>query len=212
VSEPKSGNKTLIWVILGIVAVAGTFWLAFAGSGEALKNYENPAFSEVAVQGDGLGLFSGQGGFDPSDLAIGLPAPVVTGEDYDGNTVTIGNDGEPKIIVFVAHWCPHCQAEVPRLSSRFGGGSSEGGVQFYTVATSTIATRGNFPPALWLESSGLVFPTVMDDVAQTVAQAYGLNAFPYWVAIGADGNIAGRGSGQFDAEQVTAFIELAGDA
>jgi cytochrome c biogenesis protein CcmG/thiol:disulfide interchange protein DsbE len=212
VSETKSGNKSLIWVILGVVAVGGTFWLAFAGSGDALKSYENPAFSDVVVQGDAVGLFPGQGGFDPNDPAIGLPAPVVTGEDYNGNVVTISNDGEPKILVFVAHWCPHCQAEVPRLSARFGGGSVEGGVQFYTVATSTNATRGNFPPAPWLESSGLAFPTVMDDVAQTVAQSYGLNAFPYWVAIGPDGNIVGRGSGQFDADQITAFIALAGSA
>ncbi len=211
-SEEKTGNKSLIWVILGIVAVGGTFWLAFAGSGDALKNYENPAFSEVTVQGDALALFTGQGGFDPNDTAIGLPAPAFSGEDYNGLPVAITNDGVPKILVFVAHWCPHCQAEVPRLSARFDGGSVEGGVQFYTVVTSTNATRGNFPPALWLENEGLAFPTVMDDVAQTVAQTYGLNAFPYWVAIGADGNIAGRGSGQFDADQVTAFIALAGSA
>lgn len=208
-SETKTGSKSLIWVILGIVAVGGAFWLAFSGSGEALKRYENPAFSEVIVQGDGLGLFTGQGGFDPNDAAIGLAAPTFSGEDYNGSSVAITNDGEPKILVFVAHWCPHCQAEVPRLSARFDGGSIEDGVQFYTVATSTDATRGNFPPALWLESSGLAFPTVMDDVTRTVAQAYGLNSFPYWVAIGADGNVAGRGSGQFDANQVTEFVRLA---
>lgn len=211
-SEAKSGNKSLIWVILGIVAVGGTFWLAFAGSGDALKSYANPAFSEVSVEGEALGLFTGQGGVDLNDAAIGLPAPVFSGEDYNGNTVTIGEDGEPKILVFLAHWCPHCQAEVPRLSARFAGGSVEGGVQFYTVVTSTNATRGNFPPALWLESSGLALPTVMDDVSQTVAQAYGLNAFPFWVAVGADGNVVARGSGQFDSDQVTDLIALAGSA
>ncbi len=211
-SEAKSGNKSLIWVILGVLVVGGTFWLAFSSAGDALKSYENPAFGEVAVAGDSLELFTGAGEFDPNDAAIGFIAPDVVGEDYDGAPVSITNDGEPKILVFVAHWCPHCQAEVPRLSARFAGGSVEGGVQFYTISTSTNATRGNFPPAQWLEASGLAFPTVMDDVAQTTSQAFGLNAFPYWVAVDADGKVVGRASGQFNAEQVTAFIELASGA
>ena len=44
------------------------------------------------------------------DPAVGMTIPTVTGTDFDGNDITItGDDGKAKVIVFVAHWCPHCQ-------------------------------------------------------------------------------------------------------
>ncbi|MDQ3782544.1 MAG: redoxin domain-containing protein, partial [Actinomycetota bacterium] len=52
------------------------------------------------------------------DPAVGIAAPAVVGEDFDGNTVSIDpTDGSPKAIMFLAHWCPHCQAEVPRVQA-----------------------------------------------------------------------------------------------
>ena len=39
---------------------------------------------------------------------------------HRGCAVSIEADGRPKIVVFLAHWCPHCQAEVPRLVDWFG--------------------------------------------------------------------------------------------
>lgn len=210
-SEKKSNSnpKTLIWVAVGLLAVVGTFWLAISSAGDDPSNlYENPAFGPIELDGDAIGVFTGQG-IDLSDAAIGLRAPVITGEDYNGAPLTIGNDGKPKILVFLAHWCQFCQAEVPRLNARFNGAISEDGVDFYAVATSTNSTRGNFPPAPWIDNSGVKFPTVMDNVAQDAAQAYGLSAFPFWVAINADGTIAGRGSGGFSAEQITEFVAIA---
>ena len=210
-SEEKSNSnaKVLIWVVAGLLAVVGTFWVAISSAGDDPSNlYQNAAFGPIELDGDPIGLFQGQG-IDLSDAAIGLTAPVITGEDYNGNSITIGNDGKPKILVFLAHWCQFCQAEVPRLNARFSGAISEDGVDFYTVATSTNSTRGNFPPAPWLDNSGITFPNVMDNVAQDAAQAYGISAFPFWVAINADGTIAGRGAGGFSADQMTEFVALA---
>ena len=43
------------------------------------------------------------------------PSPPSPASDFDGDDITIGaDDGTAKVILFVAHWCPHCQAEVPR--------------------------------------------------------------------------------------------------
>ena len=66
---------------------------------------------EVEVTGDALPTYA-QG----DDPAIGMTAPVLVGADYDGNPTRVDpvNDG-PTMVIFLAHWCPHCNAEVPKL-------------------------------------------------------------------------------------------------
>jgi thiol-disulfide isomerase/thioredoxin len=51
------------------------------------------------------------------DTACGMTAPILVGQDFDGETVRIdaASDG-PTMVVFLAHWCPHCNAEVPRIN------------------------------------------------------------------------------------------------
>ena len=42
--------------------------------------------------------------------------PVIDGRPFDGSPITIGGptDG-PTMYVFLAHWCPHCNDEIPEL-------------------------------------------------------------------------------------------------
>ena len=47
-----------------------------------------------------------------TDTELGSTAPTVVGYDFMGQRVTIEDNGKPKLIVFLAHWCPHCQREV----------------------------------------------------------------------------------------------------
>ena len=54
---------------------------------------------------------------DGADPALGARLPTLTGTGLDGKPLTIGPSGKPQVILIVAHWCPHCQAEVPRLVS-----------------------------------------------------------------------------------------------
>ena len=49
------------------------------------------------------------------DPAVGLTAPVLTGESFDGSAVTTASEGGPVMVVVLAHWCPHCNDEIPRL-------------------------------------------------------------------------------------------------
>ncbi len=62
------------------------------------------------VTGDSLPRFVDE---TVADTALGLPAPAVTGADSAGDAVTIAADGRAKIVLFLAHWCPGCRAEVP---------------------------------------------------------------------------------------------------
>lgn len=63
----------------------------------------------VEVSGEPLPPLA-DGAVDP---AIGRPVPEARGATFDGTVVVIVRDGQPKLIAFLAHWCPHCQREVP---------------------------------------------------------------------------------------------------
>ena len=65
----------------------------------------------ITVTGDLLPAFEGD---TATDAGAGLAAPILEGESFDGTAVVV-EPGSPTLLVFLAHWCPHCQAEVPDL-------------------------------------------------------------------------------------------------
>src|SRR5262245_58095868 len=98
-------------VVLGIVAIAAVALTNNDKStGKAPKGV--PQTRPVTVTGAPLPAFQDT----TNDAAVGKVAPTLQGTNFAGQPVTIGKDGKPKAVVFVAHWCPHCQAEVPRIS------------------------------------------------------------------------------------------------
>ena len=61
--------------------------------------------------------------------------PTLTGQSlFDGSDMTIAPTGKPQAIVFLAHWCPHCQAEVPRIVALAKAGKLDG-IDVVGVAT-----------------------------------------------------------------------------
>jgi thiol-disulfide isomerase/thioredoxin len=131
-----------------------------------------------------------------------MTAPTVSGADWGDNPSSISADGRPKLLVFLAHWCPHCQAEVPIVQSWIDAGSLPVDVDLYAVATSIDRLRPNYPPSKWLEGEGWTEPILVDDELTSVARAYGLNAFPYWVFVAADGTVWGRVSGRLGVAEL----------
>jgi hypothetical protein len=73
------------------------------------------------------------------------------------------------------------------------------------VATGIDPTLPNYPPDAWLAREGWTPPVIVDGDRQ-IATAYGLTAFPYWVAIGADGNVAGRLTGELSPDQLDQLV------
>jgi thiol-disulfide isomerase/thioredoxin len=134
-------------------------------------------------------------------------APTVTGE-----TVSVIPGGTPTIVLFLAHWCPHCQVEVVRLTDWVEANGMPRGLQLIGVATSSTPAQGNFPPSVWLEREEFPFPVIYDDEESTAAAAYGLMAFPYWVVLDSDGRVVKRFTGELpSADAVTdLFTEVAG--
>ena len=142
-----------------------------------------------------------------NDLAIGVAAPAATGEGVEGDTVEIEPGGSPMAIVFLAHWCPHCQAEVPRVQEWLDSGGGVDGVEIVGVSTAINSTRDNYPPSEWLESEGWTAPVLKDDASGIVHQAFGGGGFPYWVFVDADGNVAARSSGELDIASLEQFMQ-----
>lgn len=140
----------------------------------------------------GLGLPE----FGQPDGAIGQLAPALSGLDFDGNEVTIS--GGPHLILFAAHWCSHCQAEVPEVVSWLEAGSLPSNIPLTVISTAVDITGPNFPPSEWL--SDFPQPVLVDSEQRSAAGAYGLTSFPYWVAIDADGNVAWRQPGRVPTE------------
>jgi len=156
--------------------------------------------SEVqAVTIDGAPLTALSSGGDVPECAIGSPAPAVTGASFDGTPVSIvPDDGTPTLVLFVAHWCPHCQAEVPLLVDWIASGASPDGVDIVTVSTSVDPSLDNYPPSAWLQEVDWPTPVLADDAGGSVAQAYGLGSFPYYVVLDGAGVVVDRFVGEID--------------
>ncbi len=207
-SETANNSRSAIWVVVGLVVVVGVFVLTFLSAGTGGSGYEVEGFGDVDVTGTLPPLAPGAQGVVSDDGAVGMVAPEIRGEDFNGETVEILNDGTPKIIVFLAHWCGFCQAEVPELVGLLGGESSLSGVDFYAVATASNRTRDNWSPAAWLVREGWPAPVVMDDVDTSALDAFGIGSFPGWAVVDANGTIVARATGQLSTEAVQALILL----
>jgi cytochrome c biogenesis protein CcmG, thiol:disulfide interchange protein DsbE len=142
-------------------------------------------------------------GDDPS---VGMLAPTMAGRDFQGSPVTVTpGDGRPKLLVFVAHWCPHCQREVPLLTTWFNDGSIPKSVDLVAISTSYQPSRGN-PPTAWMAKVGWPTTLIADDEKSTAAQAYGLTGFPYFVLVDAKGNVVARDSGELELATVKTLL------
>ena len=148
-----------------------------------------------------------------ADPAMGLTAPVVVGADFNGIPARIdaAQDG-PTMVVFLAHWCPHCNDEIPILNEMRQKGQFPAELNVIAVSTSPAPGQPNFPPGEWLAEKDWRYPIIADGVdAESgtflAAEAFGVSAFPFMTLIDGDGNIAARWSGGGQADAIIAQIE-----
>lgn len=193
-------NKKLLGIIGGVVGLALVVLLAVAIAGEEEAD-ASIGYGEPVVTGDPLPVYNSG---SPTDPAVGFAAPETVGADWEENEVRIEADGRPKIIIFLAHWCPHCQAEVPIVQDWLDAGNLPDDVDMYSVATATDRLRPNWPPQDWLEDEGWTVPVVMDDEIGTVAASYGMAGTPFYALLDGENNVLRRISGRID----TAGLEV----
>jgi thiol-disulfide isomerase/thioredoxin len=239
-SEPATKSRTSLFVGVGLVVVAAAaVALIVVGPSDSKKadsavavpastavpSSQPPASTSpdvagapgdetsrpVEVVGSPLPLFPDSG----TDPAVGTPAPVLHGYSFDGSPVTIdaAADG-PYMVVFLAHWCPHCNREIPRLIQWQADGGIPAELKIVGVATAVGADAPNFPPRAWLAGKGWPWPAMIDESqgdmnAGVAATALGATGWPYFVIIGADGLVKVRFSGEIDISDLQPLVAAA---
>lgn len=171
------------------------------GSGEA-----GEATAPVSVDGEALPPLP-DGGDDP---AVGTAMPVLAGTSVTGQPLVVGADG-PGLVLFLAHWCPHCRAEVRRLQEWLSAGGLPDGTSIMAVSTGADPAAPNYPPSEWLAGESWEPPTLLDSEEMAAAEAVGLTAYPYFVFVDAEGRVASRATGELSVDVVESTLRsLAG--
>jgi cytochrome c biogenesis protein CcmG/thiol:disulfide interchange protein DsbE len=155
----------------------------------------------VTVAGGSLPGFA-----DTDDPGVGLPIPEVKGGSFDGATIEIENNGIPKMLIFLAHWCPHCQAEVPVVQAWIEQEGFPQGVDLISIATATDPAQPNYPPSEWLESEGWMVPVLVDDPGSTVGEAFGVTSYPFFVFVDGEGDVHHRAAGELPIEAIETVL------
>lgn len=187
----------IIAAIVGLAAI-----IAIVSTND--KAVSVPGLSQtqpVEVTGAALSQFSSEG----SDTAIGTVAPTLAGSSFDGSPISV-MPGRPTLVVFLAHWCPHCQREVPVLTRWKQSGGVPDAVDVIGVATATDKSAPNYPPSQWLADEEFTFPVMADSDAFAAAAAFGLSGYPYFVLLDSTGKVVRRASGEIDPGTLTPVL------
>ena len=157
---------------------------------------------EINVVGDSLPEYAGE---NDDNVALGLAAPTFSAPDQNSEIFQLEKNGNSKAILFLAHWCPHCQREVPVVQRFIDSNGVPPGIDVIAVATSIDRGRDNYPPQEWLQREGWS-ETQIYDLDREIGEAYGLNAFPYWVFLDKDLNVLARRTGNLPEDMVGALL------
>lgn len=226
----KNSGRLVGGAIAAVIAIALVIAVANGGNGAPDVTFPGgsgttvapggslPASAEPAeyqaarIQGAPLAPMQDGG----PDEAIGAQVPVVDGFDFDGSAVSldVAASGKPTMLVFLAHWCPHCNAEVPVLLDWKNSGAVPANLNIVGIATAVAPTAPNYPPYQWFSNKGWSWPVLVDQktedgVAGVAAQAFGASGWPFFVIIGEDGTVKARGSGEKTIAELQAIVDEA---
>ena len=202
-SKPPAGGSARRGPVIAIIiaAVVGAALVAVAFSGGKKKSVAGEV-NPVAVTGTALAKYDSTLATDP---AVGTKPPELAGKQFDGSALSIVPGGKAKLVTFVAHWCPHCQREVPLIVSWLPTKPST--LDVLAVSTAVDPSAANYPPSTWLTKVKYTVPTLTDDAKSSAAAAWGLPGYPYLVLLKADGTVAARYSGEMALADLDAWVK-----
>ena len=198
----KLMNKNFI--IVGAIVLVVGLAVAIGVSLVAEPLDGNLPEGETTISGDALPEYAGE---NDINISVGLQAPSFSGPDQNSEIISLEKNGKSKILLFLAHWCPHCQAEVPVVQEYIDTFGLPADVEVIGILTSIDRSRDNYPPHDWLVKEGWS-ETQIYDLDREIGTAYGLNAFPYWVTLDKDLKVVNRVTGELTPDQITVLINV----
>jgi thiol-disulfide isomerase/thioredoxin len=219
-SHRNDQTRTLLLIaaVVGVIAILGVVVALVVGGGGddgGDDDVGSNMFRPVTVEGEALAPFTEDirvGEVD--DPAVGEAVPVVSGVDYGGTAVTIdpATDG-PTMVVLLAHWCPHCNNEIPVLNEWRDSGEIPDDLNIVGVSTGVSPDAPNYPPDEWLVEKDWQWPVVADDRAPDnespppAMGAYGGTSYPTIVLIDGDGVVRQRLSGEVPIDVLAPLVD-----
>lgn len=181
-SSGSSSSLILGLAVGAILVVAAGFAVLGGGDDAVASGFDLDAIATPVIDG-------------ARTTGTGEVAPVVTGASLlDDGEVTLPAAGEGTMVVFLAHWCSHCNAELPVIEEWLDAGPLPDGVAVRAVATGIDPSRPNYPPDTWLGERGWTIPSVVDTDG-SIGAAYGITSYPAWVFVDATGTVVARSGG-----------------
>jgi thiol-disulfide isomerase/thioredoxin len=189
-ARSTSRSNRGLWVALGVIALAAVIIaVVFRDDGVVAVS---PAGSVSIDRAPGSPLVVG-------DTVPGWAAPSLTG---DGDVRWSDAVGRPTVLSVWAPWCPHCQAELPRLDAAL---ARSPGVQLVTIATA-IGDRPGPTPQEYLDGEGLSFTVGVDDEADTLMTGLGVSSFPMTYYVASDGTVMDVTTGEVDPARLDQIL------
>ena len=194
--EPRSsGTFILIGAFVAMAVIAVVVAVLVSGGDDTTKDADKGLAQVQPVSVSGKNLPAMGEGVSSDDGAGHAASPIINGKTFAGSDVTAPVAGQPTMIAFVAHWCPHCQKEVPVITKWAADGGLKG-VQLVAVATATDKNQVNYPPSAWLSREQWPGKVIADDANSSAGAAFGVTGFPTLVFIDAEGKVQARLSGE----------------
>lgn len=217
-ARSRTRNQLWIWLGLGaVVVLAAVAALVFSGGGD---DSSSPT-STVPATGGGVAPGETQpvtltgaplvplpeSGADP---AVGVKAPGLSGYDFDGNPVVVDPSKGPVMLVFLAHWCPHCNREAPQLMAWKASGAVPEGLQVIGVTTAVAPERDHYPPSNWIRNEmKWDWPVLADSADNEAVVTFGASGFPFVVILDTDGTVLSRWSGELGQQGIQEAVDAA---
>ena len=196
-------DQRVFWVAAGVIVLLFGIAVVMTRPDGGSAGADVTQFRSVSLEGRPLPELTS----DANDPAVGMPIPTFRAETFAGDPVNVTPDGRPKVLIFLAHWCPHCQADVRSLQGWLDGGGSAEGVDLYAVSTWADPAKPNFPQSEWLEREDWTTPTAVDDRESSLATGYGLSGTPMYVFIDEENIVKMRYSGELSIERFQVALE-----
>lgn len=146
---------------------------------------------------------------DVDRLAVGDVVPTISGGDFERRQVVIDPSTGAKVLLFAAHWCDHCQAELEMLEEARQTGELDLGVPLVVISTRHI------PGVRWPPDEALDLhdapDAVLVDTDSSLAQTFDVQSVPQWFFLDEDGRIVAEQTGELALVDIQKYVADASD-